>query len=171
MGLGGSFDARRRFRVAMALFIVGLVASGLTAFPLLWEMKVLTRLFGLADATSPHGHEGLAHWLLTVRFGLEDAYAKHPWLAYGTDWLAFAHLVIALFFIGPLIDPASSRPTLCAGLAACAGIIPLALIAGAVREVPLASRLIDCSFGVIGGALLLYCLRLLRRIEAGEEAV
>ncbi|HEX8666861.1 MAG TPA: hypothetical protein VF727_00635 [Allosphingosinicella sp.] len=166
MAARGSFDARRRFRVAMALFIVGLIASGLTAFPLLWEMKVLTRLFGLADATSAAGHEGLAHWLLTVRFGLEEVYSRHPWVAYGTDWLAFAHLAIALFFIGPLSDPASSRPNLYAGLAACAGIIPLALIAGAVREVPLASRLIDCSFGVFGGALLLYCLRLLPRIEA-----
>jgi hypothetical protein len=29
----------------------------------------------------------------------------HPWLAYGTDWLAFAHIVIAVFFIGPFVDP------------------------------------------------------------------
>jgi hypothetical protein len=160
----------RRFRMVMALFIAGLVLSGVTAFPLLWEVKLLTRLVGLGGATSPAGYEGLAHWLLTVRFGLEEMYAAHPWIAYGTDWLAFAHLVVALFFIHPLIDPSASRPTLLAGIAASVGVIPLALIAGAVRGVPLASRLIDCCFGLAALALLLYCLSLLPRIEA-ERAV
>jgi len=37
------------------------------------------------------------------------------------------------------------------GLIACAGVIPLALIAGQVRGIPFAWRLIDCSFGVVGG--------------------
>jgi hypothetical protein len=158
--------ALHRFRIAMGSFIAGLVVSGVTAFPLLGEVKLLTHLLGLGDATSAAGHEGLAHWLLTVRFGLEQAYLQHPWIAYGTDWLAFGHLVIALFFIAPLIDPPSGRGNIFVGLAACAGVIPLALIAGAVRGVPLASRLIDCSFGVLGGLLLLYCLRLLPAIEA-----
>jgi hypothetical protein len=27
----------------------------------------------------------------------------------GTNWLGFGHIVIALFFIGPLIDPISAR--------------------------------------------------------------
>jgi hypothetical protein len=31
--------------------------------------------------------------------------ASYPYLAYGTDWLAFAHLVIAVAFIGPLMQP------------------------------------------------------------------
>jgi hypothetical protein len=33
----------RRFRAALALFIVGLLLSGITAFPLLAEMRLLTR--------------------------------------------------------------------------------------------------------------------------------
>ena len=150
----------------MLLFIAGLVASGITAFPLLWEVRLLTDLLGLGAASSAEGHAGLGGWLLTVKFGLEEMYAKHPWIAYGTDWLAFAHLVLALFFIGPLIDPRSSRGNLLAGIAACIGVIPLALIAGGVRGIPLASRLIDCGFGLAGLALLLYCLRLLPGIEA-----
>lgn len=149
----------------MALFIAGLVVSGVTAFPLLAEMRLLTQLLGLGGAASPAGHEGLSHWILTVRFGLEEMYAEHPWIGYGTDWLGFAHLAIALFFIGPLIDPPSSRGNLLAGIGACVGVIPLALIAGAVRGIPLASRLIDCSFGLIGLVLLVYCLRLLPRVE------
>jgi hypothetical protein len=154
----------------MALFVAGLVASGVTAFPLLWEMKQLVQFLGLGDATSPGGHTGLARWALTVRFGLEQVYAEHPWMAYGTDWLAFGHLVIALFFIGPLIHPETGRSNIIAGLVACAGVIPLALIAGDIRGVPLASRLIDCAFGLIGGLILLYCFRLLPIIEAAAAA-
>lgn len=33
---------------------------------------------------------------------------------------------------------------------ACAGIIPLALICGAIRGIPFYWRLIDCAFGVFG---------------------
>jgi hypothetical protein len=150
----------------MGLFIAGLIASGVTAFPLLAEMKLLVGLIGLGDAASAEGYEGLQRWILTVRFGLEEVYARHPWIGYGTDWLAFGHLVIALFFIGPFLRPRTGRSNILAGLAACAGVIPLALIAGEVRGIPLASRLIDCSFGLVGGLLLLYCLKLLPEIEA-----
>lgn len=149
----------------MALFIAGLVASGLTAFPLLWEMKVLTRILGLGGATSPDGYEGLAHWILTVRFGLEEMYAAHPWIGYGTDWLAFAHLVVALFFVGALIDPPTGRSNILVGMIACIGVIPMALIFGEIRGIPIASRLIDCTFGVLGFLLLDYCLRQLPQME------
>lgn len=158
-----------RFRVAMALFILGLVVSGLTAFPLLYEMKLLTQFLGLGEATSPAGYTGMYHWILTVRFGLEEMYAEHPWIAYGTDWLAFAHLVIALFFVGPLMDPSSSRGNLLVGIVACIGVIPMALIAGAARGVPIGSRLIDCCFGGLGLVLLLYCLHLLPLIQKNEQ--
>jgi hypothetical protein len=51
------------------------------------------------------------------------------------------------------------------GLIACAGVIPLALIAGAVRGIPVAWRLIDCSFGVFGSIPLLVCQREIRKLE------
>ena len=140
--------------------------SGVTAFPLLLELRVLTGLLGVSAAQGPAGPGGLAFWLLIVRKGLEQTHAHYPWMAYGTDWLAFGHLVIALFFVGPLIEPASSRSVLRTGVIACAGVIPLALICGAVRGIPFAWRLVDCSFGVLGVLPLIYCLRLLPRIEA-----
>ena len=152
-----------RFRAVLLLFIAGLVLSGVTAFPLLHELRLLSHLLG-AD-TAAHAN-GLTFWILTVRDGLEDTYAHYPWIAYGTDWLAFGHLVIAGFFIGPLIHPASSRATLYTGIVACVAVIPLALICGPIRGIPLYWRLIDCSFGVIGVVPLLYCLALLKRLEA-----
>lgn len=148
----------------MLVFIVGLVVSGVTAFPLLHEMRWLTSWLGLGEATSPAGHAGLSFWILTVRFGLEDIYEQYPWIAYGTDWLAFGHIVIALFFIGALVRPAESRSVLYAGIAACVLVIPLAMICGAIRGIPMYWRLIDCSFGLLGLIPLAYCLRLLRHI-------
>ena len=150
----------------MVLFITGLLISGITAFPLLTEMKLLVAWLGLADATSPIGHTGLDFWILTVRFGLQDMYGQYPWIAYGTDWLAFGHIVIAFFFIGPLIKPQGSESVLYAGMAACIAVIPLALICGPLRGIPVYWRLIDCSFGVLGIIPLLYCRYLLRHISA-----
>jgi hypothetical protein len=156
--------ATLRFRFAMGFFILGLLISGITAFPLLTELNLLAKVLGLGDALSTDGHGGLAFWILTVKFGLADMYARYPWIAYGTDWLAFGHIAIALFFIDPMIRPAQSRPALHAGMAACLLVVPLALVCGPIRGIPFAWRLIDSAFGVIGIIPLLYCHGLLRHI-------
>jgi hypothetical protein len=114
----------------------------------------------------PTSFSGLQFWIATVRDGLRDVHAHHPWLAYGTDWLAFAHLIIALFFIGPWRDPIANAWVLKVGLAACAAVILLALVCGPIRGIPFYWRLIDCSFGVFGALPLLYCQRLTRQLQA-----
>lgn len=163
-------SAITRFRFVLALFILGLVLSGVTAFPLLSEMKVVIHLLGLDQAVSATGYSGLSYWILTVRFGLEDMYLRYPWIAYGTDWLAFGHIVIALFFIEPFRHPRESRPVLRVGIVACVMVVPLAFICGSVRGIPVHWRLIDCSFGILGALPLLYCLRLIPIIEqAGSK--
>ena len=154
-----------RFRIVMLVFIIGLVLSGVTAFPLLYELDLLAKMLGVGAATSAEGHTGIAYWILTVKLGLGDTYAHYQWIAYGTDWLAFAHIIIAMFFIGPFINPLSARATIYTGITACISVIPLALICGPIRGIPFYWRLIDCSFGVLGILPLLYCLRLIRRIE------
>jgi hypothetical protein len=155
----------RRFRIILGLFILGLIVSGITAYPLGHELDLLARMLGvehLAPQASPHD---LGRWVLTVRDGLREMYADHPWIAYGTDWLAFAHLVLAVFFIGPWRDPVRNVWVLQAGLIACVLVLPLALICGPLRGIPLYWRLIDCSFGVLGAVPLLWCLRLVARMK------
>ena len=71
-------------------------------------------------------------------------------MAYGTDWLAFAHVIIAVAFIGPWRDPVRNRWVVTFGLIACAAVIPMALVFGPLRGIPVYWLLIDCSFGVIG---------------------
>jgi len=94
----------RRFRWVLGLFMFALVMSGITAFPLQRELDEIVALRGLEQVAPADGGNTFDRWILTVRDGLRASYARHPWLAYGTDWLAFAHIVIALFFIGPFID-------------------------------------------------------------------
>jgi len=157
----------RRVRLLLALFIAGLVLSGLTAFPLETEIRWLTGVLGAGPETRPQEVTGVLRWLVTVRDALIATNARYPFLAYGTDWLAFAHLVIAVAFVGPWRDPVRNRWVVTFGLIACAGVIPLALIAGAVRDIPLYWRLIDCMFGVGGAVLLWPCARAIQELEAG----
>lgn len=156
----------RRYRIALGAFIAGLVLSGVTAFPLLHELELLARLLGIPADAAPASLDGLRFWIATVREGLRATHATYPWMAYGTDWLAFGHLVIALFFVGPWRDPVANAWVLKIGLVACLGVLPLALVCGAIRGIPFYWRLIDCSFGVIGALPLWYCLKLTPRLRA-----
>jgi hypothetical protein len=155
----------RRIRMWLAVFIGGLVISGLTAFPLVWEINLLARLLGIDPTADPAQYDGLRHWIALVRLGITDADAKYPFLAYGTDWLAFGHLIIALFFLGPWRDPVRNVWCIRAGMAACVLVLPLALVCGPLRGIPFFWQLIDCSFGVLGSIPLLLVLRDIRRLE------
>jgi hypothetical protein len=151
-----------KYRLVLSAFILGLVLSGVTAFPLAWEMQLLTSWFGISPSLPPAHNTGFAFWLVTVDQGLHATYAAYPWVAYGTNWLAFAHVAIAVYFVGPLMNPLKNDWVLYAGLIGCALVLPLALICGPLRGIPLYWRLIDCSFGVFGAVPLLYCLHLTR---------
>jgi len=150
----------RRVRLCLALFIVGLVLSGLTAFPLVHETALLARIIAHFAPNTV-----LCAWVDRVHQALIDTSSRYPFLAYGTDWLAFAHLVLAVLFIGPWRDPIRNRWVIEFGLIACAGVIPLALIAGPVRGIPLFWRLGDCSFGVVGAIPLLIARNAVSRME------
>jgi hypothetical protein len=144
-----------RVRGWLAVFIVGLVLSGVTAFPLVTEVTVLHRLLHLA-------------WIDRVYTGLVETADRYPFLAYGTDWLAFAHLTIAVAFWGPMREPVRNIWVVQFGMIACAGIIPFALIAGPVRHIPFWWTCIDMSFGVYGIVPLLLAYRHIRKL-AGHE--
>jgi hypothetical protein len=160
----------RRYRITLGFFIVALALSGITAFPLLTELDLLVKLLGVQDSSTYPQLTGLQHWISFVHHGLSQTYAQYPFVGYGTDWLAFGHLVIAMFFVGPWKDPVANAWVLRVGLVACAAVVPLAFICGAVRGIPMQWRLIDCSFGVFGALPLLYCLRLTPRNGSAAQA-
>lgn len=152
----------RRLRLWIALFVSGLVLSGLTAFPLEMETRWLSRTLHASPA--PGYLPGLVAWVDRVHAALAETGERHPFLAYGTDWLAFAHLAIALAFVGLWREPARNAWLVDWGLLCCAGVIPLALICGEVRGIPIGWRLIDASFGIFGAVPLLGMRREIRRL-------
>jgi len=155
----------RRIRIWLGLFIAGLALSGITAFPLSHELRWLNQAFRVSSAPPPGGEPALDTWLRRVNEGVQRTGKDYPFMSYGTDWLAFAHLVIAIAFFGPLRDPVRNRWVLVWGLIACGGVLALAFIAGPIRGIPFYWRLIDCSFGVVGCIPLLICLRYSRQLE------
>lgn len=154
-------------RLVLGLFVIGLILSGITAFPLRWELGLLTAWFGEGTAVG-NAFPGLACWLSNVQEALETTGHAYPFLAYGTDWLAFAHLVIAVAFLGPLKDPVKNIWVVEFGMIACLMVVPLALICGPIRGIPFYWQLIDCSFGVFG----LIPLAIVRRmiLSLGNQA-
>ena len=155
----------RAIRIWIVLFIIALALSGATAFPLEWELSVASSVAHADWSPLPQVLPGFVGWIDRVRDALAVTYARYPFIAYGTDWLAFAHLVIAVAFIGPFRDPVRNIWTIQFGMIACVGVIPLALIAGAIRGIPLGWQLFDISFGVIGIVPLVVVHRLIRRLE------
>jgi hypothetical protein len=71
-------------------------------------------------------------------------------LLYGYDWLAFAHIMIALLFIGVYKEPVRNKWVIDFAIICCISIIPFAFVCGYIRQIPIGWRLIDCSFGIIG---------------------
>lgn len=155
----------RRIHVWLGIFMAGLVLSGITAFPLQAELDWLARCLR-ADTLRPAAQAiHLLPWIEQVDRAVARTNLRFPFLAYGTDWLAFAHLVIAVAFLGPFIDPVRNKWVITFGLIACAGVIPLALIAGQIRGIPLPWRLIDCSFGILGSIPLFICRHSIHSLE------
>ena len=160
---------RQRIKWLTWVFIIGLVVAGATAIPLEWEMNVAVKILGVADKSSADVPAGFTHWILSVREALRDTNAKYPFMAYGTDWLAFGHFAIAVVFIGALRDPVRNVWLFTFGMIACAMIIPYAFVFGGMRGIPIGWRLIDCSFGVFGMIPVWLCRRWAKELEAGKS--
>lgn len=136
---------QQRTRTCIWIVIAGLTLSGITAFP------PETELGWLKDHLE-WGPVALQQWITTIYNILHVVNQQYPYLSYGTDWLAFAHVMLAILFLGPLKDPVKNIWVIQFGIIACIAIIPLALIAGPIRHIPFFWRLIDCFF-CLGGII------------------
>src|ERR1700757_178699 len=112
-------------RLWLSLFLAGLILSGLTAFPLEQETAWLASFLETHSIFS----DALTDWVARVHAAILDTNLHYPFLAYGTDWLGFPHLALAIAFIGPLRDPVRNKWVLQFGVITCMAVIPLALIA------------------------------------------
>lgn len=147
-----------KIRLLIVFFMIALILSGITAFPVETELRWLLNHPSLLPTFAEK-------WLQNVYDALKETNAKYPMLAYGYDWLAFAHIVIAMLFIGLLKDPVKNVWVIDWAMLTCVAIFPLAFIAGPIRHIPIFHILIDCSFGVIGLIPLWICRRWIKQIE------
>lgn len=151
---------KKRIKVISFIFIFLLVLSGITAFPLQTEINYLASAMNAStDGNLVQG------WLFDVNEAINYLNTTYPFLSYGTDWLAFAHIIIAIFFIGVYKDPVRNSWITTTGIIACLLVFPLAFIAGYVRGIPFFWQLIDCSFGAFGLIPLLLILKYTKQIE------
>ena len=141
----------------LLFFIVGLLVSGLTAIPVQPELRWLNQF--VSSDTSAH------MWLNRVQSAYAMVQDKYMFLLYGYDWLAFAHFILAILFIGPLIDPVKNIWVIQFGIIACILVLPLAFIAGHFRGIPPGWQLIDCSFGLVGLIPLWICSGKIKRLQ------
>jgi hypothetical protein len=153
----------KRIRVILAFFITAMVISGLTAIPIEPQLKAL---LGYTPQDS-----SLHYWLTQVLQGYTETSGQYPFLLYGYDWLAFAHFVLAILFIGPYRDPLRNIWVIEFGMIACVLVLPTAFIAGHFRGIPVGWRLIDCCFGVVGFAVLFACRHLILQLQPTPATV
>ena len=151
-------NLRLEIRVCVLIIIAGLFISGITAFPLETELAYLVKNIDYLPLI-------LKDWLTIIYTALKATNENYPYLSYGTDWLAFAHLLLAVLFIGPLKNPLKNKWVIEFGIICCISIIPLALIAGSIRKIPPFWQLIDCSFGAIAIIPLHLCLIKIKKLE------
>jgi hypothetical protein len=153
----------RRIRLCLLIVIVGLLISGITAFPLEREVEWGAQLLGIPANARPDQFTGAREWIARVREGLQQTNLKYPFLAYGTDWLAYAHIMLAISFIGPMRDPARNIWVIEFGMISCLGVVLLAMICGPLRGIPFGWRCIDCTFGLIAVVPLWICWRAIKK--------
>jgi len=154
-----------QIRSILIFFVLALGVSGLTAIPLRFELNILNSIAGEGtriEETVP----SLARWISLVHRALEDLHQNYAFLAYGYDWLAFGHFVIAIAFLGAIKDPLRNIWVIEFGMIACVLILPYALIFGHMRGIPMLWRGIDMLFGILGIVPLYFARKMTLELES-----
>lgn len=145
----------KTIRLHLSVFILLLIISGITAFPITTEINYL---FAIRDS-----------FPLFFTQWIEQLYASiHQTpdvMLYGTDWLAFAHIVISLFFIPVYSNPIQHKVNIYIGMIACVLVFPLAFICGPIRGIPFFHQIIDCLFGLLGVLYLYFILKKINQLQ------
>ncbi|MFN8310892.1 MAG: hypothetical protein U0T73_13100 [Chitinophagales bacterium] len=130
---------KRKIHLTTLFFMAALLLSGVSAIP---ARQGVSWLLEIAPAN------GMVYEFLSrVKLSL---WQTPDVVFYAFDWLAFAHFVIALLFIGVLREPVRNIWIVQWAMLACVLIWPLAIIMGSFRGIPWWWMLIDSSFGIFG---------------------
>jgi len=152
----------KRAKWMLAIVVFGLFVSAVTVWPAVSELRLAVDLvWGDAEPA------GVLHsFVLRAIEGLESVEAQYPFVFYAHDWLAFAHIVLAILFAGAIRDPVRNVWVVQCGLIMCVLIPVLAGICIPIRGLPLRWFWIDFAFAPAAGVPLWIALRDIKRAEA-----
>jgi len=152
----------KRAKVMLGIVAFGLLVAGITVWPAVPELRMAVRVvWGDAAPT------GILHgFVLQAIEGLEATQANYPFMLYAHDWLAFAHIVLAILFAGSMRDPIRNVWIVQCGLIMCALVPVLASVCIPLRGIPSIWFLIDFAFAPAAALPLWIALRDIRRAEA-----
>ena len=153
----------KKIRYITVFFMIALALSGITAFPVYSELRFIIES-GFFTNDSFFGA-----WLRRVYEAVAVTQQKFPFLFYGYDWLAFAHLMIAAVFYGVYKNPVRNIFIINWGMFCCVAIIPLAFICGPIRGIPFTHIIIDCCFGIFGIIPLLVCKKWVLQLQSLQQ--
>lgn len=156
---------RRRVQVLLLLFIVILVGGGLTMLFLKSELALLA-----AKAAAPGSmlqtYPALAQTIVSAHQGVSDVYANYAGFAYCMDWLGLFHILLAIFFLKPLINPEGHDWIIHAGIIISVLITFMPFLSGSFRGIPLYWQLSDGSLGVVCLIDLWFCAKYLKELNS-----
>jgi len=150
---------RKKIKVAIIITIIGLLLNGISAIPLRFELNILL--------SNPDVLPGfLRDWWAYVNKGVNETSNKYDFMRYGFDWLGFAHLLIAIAFIGPLKDPVKNEWVVRWGMIASALSVLMALGWEWRRGILLWWSFIDASIAIIAFVILWLCNKWIKQLKA-----
>lgn len=152
----------RKAKIMLGLIVFGLLVSAITIWPAVPELKFVIKIIG--DNTNRAGE--LYQFLSQALNGLEIINDTNPYMLYAHDWLAFAHIVLAILFAGAIRDPVRNIWIIQCGLIMCALVPVLAGICIPLRGLPCWWFLIDSSFAPAAAIPLWIALKAVKKIEA-----
>ena len=151
----------------LGIIVFGLVMSGITVWPAVPELKIAVRIIWGDGEPS-----GVLHsFILQAIEGLESVEANYPFMLYAHDWLAFAHIVLAILFAGAIRDPVRNVWIVQCGLIMCVLIPVLEGICIPIRGLPLVWFWIDFAFAPAAALPLWIALRDIRRAETELDKI
>ncbi len=152
----------KRAKWMLGMVVFGLVVSGVTVWPAIPELKIAVRI--VWGDGEPVG--ALHGFILRTIEGLQSVEANYPFMLYAHDWLAFAHIALAILFAGAIRDPVRNVWIVQCGLIMCALVPVLAGICIPIRGLPLVWFWVDFAFAPAAALPLWIAMRDIRRAEA-----
>jgi len=154
---------RRKIRIAIIITITGLLLNGISALPLRTELNILLSNPDMLP-------KFLRDWWVYVNKGVMETGDNYDFMRYGFDWLGFAHLLVAIAFIGPLKDPVKNEWVVRWGMIASALSVLMAFGWERLRAIPLWWSCIDASIAVVAFFILWFCNKWIQELKTTTAA-